>query len=391
MRLQEANEIVLVSSGHPALDHRVFDKEAMTLAAHFPHVRVVAAHPADEVRGLVQITALTPTRSRLKRFLWRPLQCFLAARGPGARLLILQDAELLIWVPLVKLLTGWRIVYDVHEDFPQLLLRRTWIPLPVRRALSPAIGALEKVLARCCDGITGATSVLVDYFAPRPRVALYNLPSVEFVNAASETARPLDEREFDVVHLGTLSDERLEFLMEVLDALFARRPAARALVLGVQAEQMRRLQGRYASAHVTAIEKVDYEQIAGYLGNCRIGIDVHPILYPHLRCAVPVKVFEYMASGCNVITSYLPELHRVLGDEGAEHISTIFTMSAEAFADDSIRLLDDHAALHRHQTALLGMVRTRWNWEHEAEKMVQFITRIRQGKEIISREQVLDH
>ena len=131
-------EIVLVSSGHQAIDHRVFDKEAVSLAKHFPRVRVVAGHLADGIVDGVQITALPPCRSRLARFAWRPLQCYLAARGHGKRLLILHDAELLFWAPLVKLLTGWKIIYDVHEDFPQLLLRRRWIPRPCANSSAPA-------------------------------------------------------------------------------------------------------------------------------------------------------------------------------------------------------------------------------------------------------------
>ncbi len=121
-------EIVLVSSGHQAMDHRIYHKEAISLAQYFPRVRVVAGHVAGTDMKQVPITALPLCRYRLERFAWRPLQCFLAARGQGKRVLILHDAELLFWAPLVKLLTGWQLIYDVHEDFPQLMLRRRGFP-----------------------------------------------------------------------------------------------------------------------------------------------------------------------------------------------------------------------------------------------------------------------
>ena len=79
------------------------------------------------------------------------------------------------------------------------------------------------------------------------------------------------------------------------------------------------------------IGKIAYRKVAELLGNCCIGLDVHPVLYPHLRCAVPVKVFEYMAAGCNVVTSYLPELDGLLGREGNEHVVTISQPSSRAF------------------------------------------------------------
>ena len=391
MPVKGRTEIILLSSGHAALDHRVFDKEAVTLARHFPCVRVVAAHGVTEMREMVQITALAPIRSRLKRFLFRPLQCYLAAQGGGQRVLILHDAELLFWAPLMKLCASCKIVYDVHEDFAQLLLRRAWIPAPLRRLLSHGVGITEKLFARSCDGVMGATAVLADYFAPLPRVALYNLPSREFIDSAAHTSKPLAEREFDLVHLGTLSSERLDFLCQVFTGVFSRMPAARALVIGVEADQQQRLCERFPAERVVVLGKVGYAQVAGYLGNCRVGIDVHPVLYPHLRCAVPVKVFEYMASGCNVVTSFLPELHRLLGDEGDEHVRTVYTAVPEDYTEEVIRLLDEPTFLRDHQAALLRLVRTEWNWEHEAEKLVQFITTIQREEEKVAREEILDY
>lgn len=387
----EMTEIVLVSSGHQALDHRVFDKEAQSLSRHFNRVRVVAAHPASEVRDRITISALPPCRHRLERFLMRPLQCFLAARGPGKeRLLILQDAELLPWVPLVRLLTGWQVIYDVHEDFPELLLSRAWIPMPLRRPVSHAVGAMEKLYSRACDGIIGVTDVLVDYFAPRRRIAIYNLPSREFISSAAASARPLASREFDVVHLGTLCESRLAFLCEVIEALLARKADARALVLGVRPDQEQLVRERFPDDRVTVLGKVPYYRVPGYLGNCRVGLNVYPVLHPYLRCAVPVKVFEYMAAGCGIVSSHLPELHRLLGEDGAEHVMTIYGNTVERFADEVVRLLSEPATLVRHQQALMHLVAERWNWDHEAEKLVRFVAGTLQGTDVVQDEQVLE-
>ena len=52
------------------------------------------------------------------------------------------------------------------------------------------------------------------------------------------------EREYQVVHLGTLSEERLEFLCAVLAALRQRQPAIRALIVGVREDQVKQLQAR---------------------------------------------------------------------------------------------------------------------------------------------------
>jgi glycosyltransferase involved in cell wall biosynthesis len=366
-------EIVLVSSGHRALDHRIFDKEARTLAKHF-RVRVVAWHPRDETRQGVQITALAPYHSRIDRFLRRPLTCYRAARGEGPRVVILHDAELLVWAPVARAL-GWRVIYDAHEDFSQLMLRRKWMPGALRPVVG-RLGVVEKQLSAACAGVMGATQALVENFDHPRRLAVHNLPTREFLATARATALPMAEREFDVVHLGTLSDERLDFLIGVLHETLALRPSATALVLGLTGSQARRLRAEFSTASVTLIGKVSYARIPRFLGTCRIGLDVHPILYPHLRCAVPVKVFEYMANGAAVVTSYLPELHRLLGPEGARHVVTVTEPQPAAYARALTDLLEDPARLAETQAALLGLVDERWNWSAEEEGLVRFVSEI---------------
>jgi len=376
-----AIEVVLVSSGHSALDHRVFDKEAVTLAKYFSRVRVVATHGSDDQRGTVAITGLPASKSRLDRFFLRPLRCLLAARGSGMRVLILHDAELLWWVPALKLLTGWRIIYDVHEDFSQLMLRRDWIPGPLRLPVSRSLEWLEKGCSRFCDGVIGVTDVLVDRFGHQRRIALYNLPSFAFIEEAGSQSRPISERQYDLVHLGTLSRERLEFLKAVLASLFTKKPGARVLLIGISGEHEKLLCAGFPAEQLNIIGKIKYQDVSPLLGDCRIGINIHPVLYPHLRCAVPVKAFEYMAAGCNVVTSFLPELHRLLGGEGTDHVRTIYAADAGRFADEVIRLLDNPEVMENHQQALMRLVRAQWNWESTEEKLVEFVLKVIAGKE----------
>jgi glycosyltransferase involved in cell wall biosynthesis len=370
-------EIVLVSSGHTALDQRVFAKQAVSLARAFPAVRVVAPHDGDGECNGVRISALKPYSNRLQRFLLRPLQAFWRARGAGRRLLILHDAELLWWVPLVRAFTKWRIIYDVHENFPELLLSRTWIPAALRPHISHAVDVVEKSFSQSCDGVTGATEVLVSYFTHPRRTALYNLPDADFVAVCAARQRPPAQRTYDVLHLGTLAEEgRLPFLHAVLEGLFAARPAERALVIGVRPDQEATLRAAFPPERLTVRGKVPYDEVPALLGDCRVGLNVQPTLLPHLRCAVPVKVFEYMAGGCNVVTHYMPELHRILGKGGAARVRTVYSPATSAYLETLLALLDDPEAQARNRTALLALVESRFTWAHEAEKLVRLVREI---------------
>jgi glycosyltransferase involved in cell wall biosynthesis len=367
--------VVLLTSGHKALDHRVFSKEALSLVGHFADVRVVGVHPRDEVVEGVEIRALKPYRSRAERFLVHPVRCFLAARGPRPRVLVLHDAELLAWVPLVKLVTRWRVIYDVHEDFSNLLTRRTWLPRPLA-ALARRLGFAEKRLAAMCDGVMAVTQSLVDRFDHPRRVAVYNLPSADFLAEATAASGRAPERDTDLVHLGTLSDERLAFLIDVVRGLEERRPGTRTMLIGLRPEQVERVRNELPGADVETHAQVPYDAIPELLVRCRVGVDVHPVLYPHLECAVPVKVFEYMASGCSVVTSYLPELSRLLADEGGDCVVTVRDPQPGGYADAIARFLADRQLLERCRGSLMEQVEARWTWSTEEPKLIEFVESI---------------
>jgi hypothetical protein len=67
----------------------------------------------DEVRVL----PVSPDRSRLSRFLWKPWRCLWAARRENPDIVHFHDAEMLATLPVARILwPGARFVYDVHED-----------------------------------------------------------------------------------------------------------------------------------------------------------------------------------------------------------------------------------------------------------------------------------
>ena len=71
------------------------------------------------------------------------------------------------------------------------------------------------------------------------------------------------------------------------------------------------------------------------LVDAKVGIDVHPHLGAHLKVAVPVKVCEYMAAGCAVVTSSMPVLDALLRNNHAPlHAITILQSAvASEYAD----------------------------------------------------------
>jgi glycosyltransferase involved in cell wall biosynthesis len=252
------------------------------------------------------------------------------------------DAEMLAVLPIARLL--WpraRFVYDVHEDFANLMLVRDWLPGPVKPLVRTLTSGCERALARLAHGIVSVTPPLTNRFPHRAKAVAYNFaPDAFFEEAAHQSRRPRD-REFDVVHLGTLNLRRAEFLAAALSALRAVRPGARSLIVGAEEDVIRSVAANLPTG-CEIVGKVPHDQVPSLLANARVGIDVHPWLSPHLLPAFAVKVCEYMACGCAIVASTMPVLDELLAGSGLEPAAVIRIRGGtpEDYARAVARLLD---------------------------------------------------
>ena len=79
-----------------------------------------------------------------------------------------------------------------------------------------------------------------------------------------------------------------------------------------------------------------------------------------------------MACGCNVITSYLPELSQVLDEETKENISIIQNGDPSIYANKINQMLSEKGKLSANQAILTRKVIEKYNWDKESEKLVLF-------------------
>jgi glycosyltransferase involved in cell wall biosynthesis len=316
--------------------------------------------------------------SRLTRFIWQPWRCLWAARRLKPDVIHFHDAEMLMTLPLVKL--WWRhskFVYDVHEDFANLMLVRDWLPEGLKAPVRILTNTMEKGLALLADAIVGVTPPLADKFRNKERVVAYNFVAEKFFHEAAKMSKDPRAREFDVVHLGTLNLRRADFLARTLKELHHLKPSARSVVIGVSPEIEKVIRKTIPDGCVL-LGKTPHEQLPGLLGNAKVGLDVHPWLGPHLKVAIPVKVCEYMAAGCAVVSSYMPVLQGILdkADVCSADLRIIHGGEPIDYARAALEIIemiekgtDPGAKLQK--AALQYMV-----WEKEADKIGQLYLRL---------------
>jgi glycosyltransferase involved in cell wall biosynthesis len=373
----EGLRVLILTSGHDVSDPRIYVKQGRSLRSLGARVTITGAvyktAPTD-----VTILPVSKARSRLVRFLWQPWKCLWRARREQCDIIHVHDAEMLAVLPAAKL--RWpraRFVYDVHEDFANLMLIRGWLPEWIKPGVKFGVDLVEKLLAKLADGIIGVTPPLTGKFAARHRTTAFNYTSRQFFQTCARVSRAPQQRDFDVVHLGTLNPRRASFLCEVLAAVHQKRPQTRSLIVGAMQPEIQQLLQSKLPANCELLGRTEHDQLPALLGNARIGLDVHPWRQPHLEVAIPVKVCEYMAAGCAVVCSSMPVLDQVAGEAGMT--SDMRIISGGQPADYAQAILETLRRLEKGEnpgSRLQRAAAAHMIWENEAEKIAQLYLQI---------------
>ena len=373
-----------MSSAHTDLDVRIYLKECVSLAKAGHDVHLVISADEEAAREAasknVKLHLLKPASNRLERMVFRAWRCFRQARRIDADVYHFHDPELIPYGMLLRL-SGKKVVYDVHEDFPRQTRSKVWIPAWVRAPVAGAIALLEWIGARFFFSVVAATPYSRDRFrriTPRSiDINNYPLPG-EF------DSRPIDwsGKLPHVAYAGGIT--RVRGIQELVQAMALVKSAARLQLAGPFADSdfERRVRQDSGWSRVDELGSLSRVRVGEVLNRSVGGlVTFHP--EPNHVDAQPNKMFEYMSAGVPVIASNFPLWRAII--EGSRCGICVDPLNPREIAE-AIDYLIAHPA-EAEQMGRNGQkaVAERYNWTNEEEKLLDFYRRVTDGAIATSR------
>lgn len=361
-----------VTTGHDLDDGRIFHKEAVSLAqkgfevAILGQADVPSYHrmgvafvtiPKVHIRNRIIRKALLLFRIRIKSILMRydVYHC--------------HEMDSVIAV-LPNLFFGAKIIYDVHEHFPENYsdrLNRLWL-------------ALLRILDRLVSNIVHLV-ITVDGTLARKYQDTGCVKVVHNYPICTSYARSEQKRERNLgIYVGGISEQR--GTLEMLEALaLARRKHSklRLKIVGRFVEDtfretiQQKIRDLDLSDSVLILDWMPFEDIPLTLQQAGFGISFLRSL-PRYSLAIPIKVYEYMAAGIPVIASGFQDTLRLLDAERCG--ITAQPGSAQSLSDAICTLVEDWEQARKMGESGRLAARQRYNWENESKTLIEGYERI---------------
>jgi len=364
------HKICMLSSAHPLSDARIFYKECKTLVKAGYKVYFVVTHDREEVIEGVHIIPLLRKKTKLYRFFIKDFVVLKKAFRVDATIYHFHDPDL-VFIGLILKLFGKKVIYDVHEDYPEIIRAN----FPKCRAIGFIIGSfinfLQKKIIKPFDTLIFPTEELAKKFDHRKKIVLINFPLRDKITLDLCTKT---EKIYDMIHVGTISPFRMEFFIKVIEEIRREKENNyRYLFLGISKKTIKWCKKNVESSlmdYLVFKERVPYNEVPKIVCRARIGVNYHPY-EERFRVAIPTKIFEYMILGLPVITTALPEINKYLGDYNGKFGFLIKDNDPVVFANKIAELLSDSDRMVRMGETGRSLIIEKLNWEtREAPKLV---------------------
>ncbi len=370
-------KVCILSSVHSALEPRIFHKQSKTLKGIGYDVSIIAQHDKDEIANDIKIIALLKPKNRLQRIHKLPIKVLRLAFQEKADIYHFHDPELIPTGVVLKLL-GKKVIYDVHEDYGKQILSKPYLPKITRNAIACLTKTIEYMSSNIFDGIITATDdILKNFTHHKKAISVRNFPVLStylYVKKLNDNERDV----FNLIYIGGVTEIRgISQIIKALEFIDSNRKF-KLILCGrfYPPDYEREVRGLKGFEKVEYLGWKDPHDIPEFLIRADAGI-VCFLPEPNYIKAMPIKLFEYMATGLPVIASNFPLWKEIV--EGNKCGICVDSLKPEDIAK-AIKYLIDHPRI-RKEMGKNGRkaVIEKYNWEREKKKLINLYRELLKG------------
>lgn len=373
--------VAIVTSIHPDFDSRLW-KHARSLAQLGVEVHFIAPWKVSGSVDAVQFHPFMRAERRRERYKI-PARIFRHLKPLLRRLDLVHfhDIDILPYMAVLSLFKP--VIYDIHENYPEEMLVRQWIPQRLRKVAFHLVRTGQWVCARKIGNVVlVAPSQEKDLPMKRLRsIYVWNYASEQLANQASDDYL---DRPDNVIFTGSQHPANGSILfLDIAFLVSKQRPGARFLCFdrfastAFRAEFMNTIQ-RLGLEDVVKVEpNCKPHELIRYLNQSKVAISAN-LRIPQQIDGIHTKLFEYLAVGIPIVVSDLP--HQVSLVQKYKCGMLAQPEDPQTFASAIIRLLDDGQTARMLGRNGQSAFREYLSWESQMPPLLEFYERVCRGK-----------
>ncbi len=368
----------MLTTVHVPFDGRIFHKEAKSLAKAGYDVVLIARHDRAETIDGVRMVPLPEPRNRFHRMTSVAWRLYRLAVRENADVYHFHDPELMI-VGLLLKARGKKVIWDVHEHYPNSIMDKFWIPKGLRRCVSKAFDLFERAVVRFFDGVIYTTPFVGARYQGL-KVATQRIENYPIVELSETFERDPQKK---ILYLGVMS--RIRGLLEMIEAfahVAGEHPDWRLVLAGEArpasfADEMKALVPQHGiEDRVDFLAWVPYEEKERLSAQASMGVVTY-LPYSNNTSCLPNKLFDYMLAGLPVVASDFPLYREIVAPERCGLI--VDPTKPEEIAEAMAYLIEHPDEARAMGERGLAAIRQRYHWGQESEKLFSLYATLLEG------------
>lgn len=359
-------KICIITTVHNGLDARIYSREARALANAGHKILIISPSGSGDSINNITFKNYKPVKIKWLRLLtnFRYMTTGLQSRSDVFHF---HDPDFILFAILIKLISGKKVIFDVHENFSKVLMEATWLPVYVRQVFSSLYSFFEYQTSKVFDGIIAATDHIASRFDKNRTIVIHNYPRT-CINGGKPDVKRIKN---SIVFIGGLT--RIRGIKEMLQAMeiLRKKINAEIHVYGIFTDPV-------FESEIRSLYNFDWVQFHGFVDNkdvynrmksCEVGILPYLPVPNHIE-AMPTKLFEYMMAGIPIACSNFPLWKDIVESHGIG--MTFNPENLQEMADVLDNLLTDRNGLKKKAKACRKVFSEKYNWESEEERFLNY-------------------